>query len=83
MQTLVLALLLAAVLALFLPAAQNRVRGALHARPSVIWAVPLLLVAIFSGAATLAHLLHHGGGSCPFPMGCSFENRLVTRFLSA
>jgi membrane protease YdiL (CAAX protease family) len=54
MQTLFLALLLAAVLAFFLPAVQNRVRGALHARPSAIWAVPFLLTAIFSGAAALA-----------------------------
>ena len=50
MQTLVV-LLLAAVLAFFLPAVQNRVRGALHARPAAIWTVPFLLVAIFSGAA--------------------------------
>jgi len=54
MQTLVLALLLTAVLALFLPAVQNRVRGALHARPAAIWAVPFLLTAIFSAAAALA-----------------------------
>src|ERR1035437_348183 len=31
----------------------------------------------------LAHLLHHAGGSGPFPIGCNFENGLVTRFLSA
>jgi hypothetical protein len=30
----------------------------------------------------LAHLLHHDGASCPFPIGCNFENGLVTRFLS-
>ena len=54
MQTLVLALLLAAVLAFFLPAVQDRVRAALHARPATIWAVPFLLVTIFSGAAVLA-----------------------------
>ena len=54
MQTLVLALLLAAVVAFFLPAVQNCVRGALHARPAAIWAVPFLLAAIFSGAAVLA-----------------------------
>jgi hypothetical protein len=29
-----------------------------------------------------AHLLHHVGGSCPFSMGCNFENGLVIRFLS-
>jgi hypothetical protein len=54
MQTLVLALLLAAVLAFLLPTVQNRVRGALQARPAAIWAVPFLLAAIFSGAAALA-----------------------------
>jgi hypothetical protein len=31
----------------------------------------------------LAHLLHHVHGSSPFPVGCNFENGLVTRFLSA
>src|ERR1035437_6094723 len=31
----------------------------------------------------LTHLLHHAGGSGPFPIGCNFENGLVTRFLSA
>src|ERR1039458_7706862 len=54
MQTLILALLLAAVLAFFLSTVQNRVRGALHARPAAIWAAPFLLAAIFSGAAALA-----------------------------
>ena len=54
MQTLFLALLLAAVLAFFLHAVQDRVRRLLHARPASIWAVPLVLVAIFSGAAALA-----------------------------
>src|ERR1035437_5637593 len=29
------------------------------------------------------HLLPHAGGSGPFPIGCNFENGLVTRFLSA
>ena len=54
MQTLVLALLLAAVLAFFVPFVRNRVRGVLHAHPVIIWAVPFLLTAIFSGAAALA-----------------------------
>jgi membrane protease YdiL (CAAX protease family) len=54
MQTLILALLLAAVLGFFLSTVQNRVRGALHARPAAIWAAPFLLAAIFSGAAALA-----------------------------
>jgi hypothetical protein len=53
-QTLVLALLLAAVLAFFLPEVQGRVRGVLHAHPVIVWAVPFLLTAIFSGAAALA-----------------------------
>jgi hypothetical protein len=61
MQTLVLALLLAAVLAFFVPTVQNGVRRALHARPAGIWAVPFLLVAIFSGAAALA-------GAFSFPL---------------
>jgi hypothetical protein len=30
----------------------------------------------------LTHLLHRVGGSCSFPVGCDFENGLVTRFLS-
>ena len=54
MQTLVLALLLAAVLAFFLPEVQDRVRGVLHAHPVIVWAVPFLLTAIFSGAAAQA-----------------------------
>src|ERR1035441_10401021 len=61
MQTLILALLLAAVLAFFLPAVQDRVRGALHARPAAVWAVPFLLMALFSGAAALA-------GAFSFPL---------------
>jgi hypothetical protein len=36
--------------------------------------------AVLRGA--VAHLLQHDGGSGPFPMGCSFENGVVTRFLS-
>jgi hypothetical protein len=54
MQILVLALLLAAILAFFLPTVQNRVRDALHARPAAIWAVPFVLAGIFGGAAALA-----------------------------
>ena len=61
MQTLILALLLAAVLVFFLPAVQDRVRGALHARPAAVWAVPFLLMALFSGAAALA-------GAFSFPL---------------
>jgi hypothetical protein len=40
-------------------------------------------VVFTSWNSTLAHLLHHVGGSCSFPAGCNFENGLVTRFLSA
>jgi hypothetical protein len=54
MQTLVLALLLAAALAFFAPTVQNRVRGALQAHPAAIWTVPFVLTAAFSGAAALA-----------------------------
>jgi hypothetical protein len=32
--------------------------------------------------AYLTDLLHHAGGSGPFPIGCDFENGVVTRFLS-
>jgi membrane protease YdiL (CAAX protease family) len=53
-QSLVLTLLLAAVIAFLLPPVRNRVRGALHAHPAAIWAVPLLFTAILSGAAALA-----------------------------
>lgn len=54
MQTLVLALLLAAVFGLFVPSAQNRLKGMLHGKPALIWAFPFLLTAVFSGAAVLA-----------------------------
>ena len=30
----------------------------------------------------LTHLLHHAGGSCPFQIGCNFENRPVKRACS-
>jgi membrane protease YdiL (CAAX protease family) len=53
-QTLVLALLLAAVLAFFAPFVRNCVRGVLHAHPAIVWAVPFLLTIVFSGAAALA-----------------------------
>src|ERR1700721_1028934 len=33
-------------------------------------------------AVRKAHLLHHVGGSSAFPIGCNFENGVVTRFLS-
>jgi membrane protease YdiL (CAAX protease family) len=54
MQTLVLALLLAAVFSLFIPTAQNRLQGLLRGKPLLIWTFPFFLTAIFSGAAALA-----------------------------
>ena len=54
MQTLVLVLLLAAVFSLFIPSAQNRLQALLHGTPTLIWAFPFLLTAIFGGAAALA-----------------------------
>jgi membrane protease YdiL (CAAX protease family) len=53
MQTIVLALLLAAVFGLFVPAAQRRLRGLLHGNPRTLWAVPFLLTAIFAAASSL------------------------------
>jgi len=54
MQTLFLALLLALVFGLFIPPAQTRLQGALHAQPALIWAVPFLLTAVFGAASLLA-----------------------------
>ena len=54
MKTLILALLLAAVFGFFVPPVQTRLQGLLHRRPRAVWAFPLLLTAIFSGAAALA-----------------------------
>lgn len=53
MRTLVLALLLAAVLAFFIPGLQKWLRTLLHRRPATVWLFPFLLTAIFSGAAIL------------------------------
>jgi hypothetical protein len=53
-RTAVLALLLAAVLALLAGRVQRSLKETLHRRPPLIWAVPLLLCAVFSGAATIA-----------------------------
>jgi membrane protease YdiL (CAAX protease family) len=55
MQMWVMVLLLAAVFGFFSSAVQKWVRGAFTTRPALIWAVPLLLTAIFSGAAWLAN----------------------------
>jgi membrane protease YdiL (CAAX protease family) len=54
MQTTVLALLLAAVLVMFLPAVQKRLQWLLQKKPRAIWAVPCLMAAIFAAAAALA-----------------------------
>jgi uncharacterized protein len=49
------ALLLAAVFSFFVPAVQNSIRGLFIRQASLVWAVPVLLTAIFSGAALLAN----------------------------
>jgi membrane protease YdiL (CAAX protease family) len=54
MQTLILALLLAAVFGLFVPSAQKRLQAMLHRTPELIWAFPFFLTAVFSGAAAVA-----------------------------
>lgn len=54
MQTLFLALLLAAVFGFFAPSVQDRVRDALGGRPILIWGVPFLLAAVFAAAAAVA-----------------------------
>ena|SRR6266567_2644568 len=80
MQSLFLALLLAAVFGLFVPAAQNGLRAALHRKPALVWALPILLTAIFSVAAaqagvvsvklTLLVLLYAAAPvACVFPLG--------------
>ena len=50
-QPLFLALLLAAVLAFFIPSAQTGLQALLHRKPAAVWAVPLLLTAIFTAAS--------------------------------
>lgn len=57
MQLLILALLLAAVFGFFVPSVQTRLQGLLHRRPRVVWAFPLVLTAVFCGAASLAGVL--------------------------
>jgi len=54
-RTAVLALLLAAILALLSGAVQRLLKDALHRSPARIWAAPLLLCAVFSGAAAIAN----------------------------
>jgi len=54
MQTLFLALLLAAVFALFIPPAQARLQTLLSSKPAAIFAAPILLTAVFAAASLLA-----------------------------
>jgi len=54
MQTLFLALLLAAVFGLFIPPAQARLQSLLSSKPTAIFAVPILLTAVFAAASILA-----------------------------
>jgi membrane protease YdiL (CAAX protease family) len=56
-QALVLGLLLAAVFGFFVPSVQTRLQGLLHQRPRAVWAFPLLLTTVFSGAAAVAGAL--------------------------
>jgi membrane protease YdiL (CAAX protease family) len=60
LQTLILGLLLAAVFGFFVPSVQARLQGLLHRRPRAVWALPLFLTAVFSGAAALAGVLSLG-----------------------
>jgi uncharacterized protein len=50
----VLALLLASILALLAGAPKRLLKGTLQRRPAWIWAAPVLLSAVFSGAAAMA-----------------------------
>src|SRR3954471_21891488 len=54
MQTIFLALLLAAVFGLFVPTAQTRLRRVLHGSPGTVWAVPFLLAGVFAAAEVAA-----------------------------
>ncbi len=60
MQMWLLALLAAGILSGFSSGIQNSVRGVFTRRPVRIWAVPILLTAIFSLAAILAHAWNWG-----------------------
>ncbi len=51
MQTLFLALLLAAIFAFFAPVVQDRVRQILQSKRVLVWSVPFLLTAVFAAAA--------------------------------
>jgi uncharacterized protein len=60
MQIIFLALLLAAVFALFVPSVQGWLRALLHEHPRAIWALPLLLTGVFAGAAALVSAFSFG-----------------------
>jgi membrane protease YdiL (CAAX protease family) len=53
-QAFTVALLLAAVLALFVSGLQRRARSLFQRSPGAVWAIPFLLAAYFAGAAALA-----------------------------
>lgn len=53
-QTFVLVFLLACVIAFFVPAVQNAIRGVLRRTPVLVWAIPVLLTAIFAAASAMA-----------------------------
>jgi len=54
MQALTLILMLAAVLSFFLSRVQEGIRSTFQRRPGLVWALPVVLTAVFSGAAVLA-----------------------------
>src|ERR1700688_3724838 len=54
MQTLTLALLLAAVLSFFIPAVQTALQRLLHRAPAAVWLLPFLLTGLFTAASLLA-----------------------------
>ena len=55
MRTITLELLLAAVFAYFVPSTRERVRETLQRCPRAVWALPVILAAVFGGASVLAH----------------------------
>jgi len=54
LQTATLALMLAAIFAFFAPPVQRGLQSALRRRPSLLWAAPLLLTAVFVAASAAA-----------------------------
>jgi len=60
MQTLMLALLLAAVFGFFVPEVQKGLQRILHAHPALVWAVPFLLTLTFNMASALAGAFSFG-----------------------